>query len=415
MTTYPSAPYQLLPELSPDQFAALKADIAERGVLVAIELDEHGQVLDGHHRLRAWRELRAGGVAVRPYPRVIRRLPGESAKVAHALRLNLTRRHLEAPERRVLAAELRRRGLSLRVIGDALGVSVGTVHNDVSGVQDRTPERIAGADGKRYRSTRPRSEPAIVVNSDRDERRAVEALRTLGESAPGRPLDVRKAEELGRVASLARRRAEPVPPVTQGPSWRVERCDFRELDLADESVDAIVCDPPYTAASLPLWSDLSAWAARVLKPGRLLVAYAGKMALPDHLGRLGEHLDYVWAGATIQPGRRSTIRARMVLTWWRPWLVYSAGPYEPRGWLRDTLTAEGRGEKGPADHPWRQTLGPFVELVTMVTEPGELVVDPFLGQGTTAIAAIESGRRFLGCDVDPAAISLSLERLGPGA
>jgi hypothetical protein len=32
-------PYQVLPDLPPEQFAALKADIAERGVMVAVDVD----------------------------------------------------------------------------------------------------------------------------------------------------------------------------------------------------------------------------------------------------------------------------------------------------------------------------------------------------------------------------------------
>ena len=45
--------YQLLPPLTYDEYQALKADIATRGVQVPIERDEAGNVLDGHHRLRA--------------------------------------------------------------------------------------------------------------------------------------------------------------------------------------------------------------------------------------------------------------------------------------------------------------------------------------------------------------------------
>ncbi|MGH9293786.1 MAG: DNA methyltransferase, partial [Acidimicrobiales bacterium] len=66
------APWQLMPALSDDEYEALKASVAERGVVVAVELDEDGAVLDGHHRLKAWAELRAAGVRVPDYPRVVR-------------------------------------------------------------------------------------------------------------------------------------------------------------------------------------------------------------------------------------------------------------------------------------------------------------------------------------------------------
>lgn len=47
----------LLPCLSEGEFEALKADIAARGVQVPVEYDEHGNILDGHHRVCACQEL----------------------------------------------------------------------------------------------------------------------------------------------------------------------------------------------------------------------------------------------------------------------------------------------------------------------------------------------------------------------
>lgn len=157
--------YQLLPELSPSQFAALKADIAQRGVLVPIELDELGQVLDGHHRLRAWRELRAEGVRLPQYPRAVRRFPDEDAKIAHTLHLNLSRRHLDRKERAALVAGLRRRRWSHRRVADLLGVSHATVARDLAAGTDVPPTHIEGADGKRYKSIRMEPPPSIFVQS----------------------------------------------------------------------------------------------------------------------------------------------------------------------------------------------------------------------------------------------------------
>jgi DNA modification methylase len=51
--------------------------------------------------------------------------------------------------------------------------------------------------------------------------------------------------------------------------------DFREvLDesvLEDDSVDLLLTDPPYGEQHLSIWGDLSKFAARVLRPGKLLV------------------------------------------------------------------------------------------------------------------------------------------------
>src|SRR5438094_10547630 len=49
--------YALLPPLSQEEYGLLKGDIASRGVMVPIELDRNGEILDGKHRLRACKEL----------------------------------------------------------------------------------------------------------------------------------------------------------------------------------------------------------------------------------------------------------------------------------------------------------------------------------------------------------------------
>ena len=78
----------------------------------------------------------------------------------------------------------------------------------------------------------------------------------------------------------------------------------------------------------------------------------------------------------------------------------------------DGKSAEGRG--GPQErplHPWQQALEPVWHWIRQVSEPGELVVDPFLGSGTTAVAAVLEGRRFLGCDLDPGCAETTRRRL----
>jgi DNA modification methylase len=45
-----------------------------------------------------------------------------------------------------------------------------------------------------------------------------------------------------------------------------------------------------------------------------------------------------------------------------------------------------------------------------VTRRGELVLDTFLGSGTTLIAAERTGRRFRGLDIDPAYVDVAVDR-----
>ncbi|MGH9190630.1 MAG: DNA-methyltransferase [Acidimicrobiales bacterium] len=50
----------------------------------------------------------------------------------------------------------------------------------------------------------------------------------------------------------------------------------------------------------------------------------------------------------------------------------------------------------------------FIELYTF---RGDLVLDPFLGSGTTAVAAVQTGRDFIGYDVDPAYVEVAMKRI----
>ena len=50
-------------------------------------------------------------------------------------------------------------------------------------------------------------------------------------------------------------------------------------------------------------------------------------------------------------------------------------------------------------------------VIENLSYENDLVVDPFLGSGTTAVAAKRLGRRFVGCDEDEASVNTTLTRL----
>ncbi len=61
-------------------------------------------------------------------------------------------------------------------------------------------------------------------------------------------------------------------------------------------------------------------------------------------------------------------------------------------------------------HPTVKPVGLVSDAICDVTRHGELVLDVFLGSGTTLIAAERTGRRFAGCDIDPGYVDVALER-----
>ena len=66
---------------------------------------------------------------------------------------------------------------------------------------------------------------------------------------------------------------------------------------------------------------------------------------------------------------------------------------------------------GKRIHPTQKPLDLFRELVRKHSSPGDLVIDPFLGSGTTAVAAIQENRQFAGCDIDESYTQAAKTRL----
>ena len=143
--------YQVMPPLSNEEYAELKNDIAQRGVMVPIEYDEQGNVLDGHHRLQVCAEL-----GITEYPKVIRAGMTEAEKRTHARKLNMARRQLNREQKQELIREQLRETpeKSDRQIARELGVDKNTVNARrvelETGGEIHHLDTTMGADGKQY-------------------------------------------------------------------------------------------------------------------------------------------------------------------------------------------------------------------------------------------------------------------------
>ena len=65
----------------------------------------------------------------------------------------------------------------------------------------------------------------------------------------------------------------------------------------------------------------------------------------------------------------------------------------------------------PRVHPTQKPLALMLALVADFTDPGDLILDPFGGSGTTAVAALRLGRRVIVCELDPRHAAVARERL----
>ena len=144
MTTIASGTqFQLFPELRPDEYEALKADIAERGILVPAEVDQDGQVLDGHHRLRIAGEL---GIDC---PTVQRTFASDDERRAHIIAINVVRRQLDGVARGRWLRELAKlRGVRLGTQGRqrAKSPNLGDIAKEVGVKKSQAQRDVAAAD-----------------------------------------------------------------------------------------------------------------------------------------------------------------------------------------------------------------------------------------------------------------------------
>jgi hypothetical protein len=89
------------------------------------------------------------------------------------------------------------------------------------------------------------------------------------------------------------------------------------------------------------------------------------------------------------------------------------GRHAGRAWYGDK--AQGsvlafRREAADRDHPRSQPVGLVEQCLRNSTTPGDLVYDPFLGSGTTLIAAERLGRRCLAMEIEPRSVQVAIER-----
>lgn len=93
---------------------------------------------------------------------------------------------------------------------------------------------------------------------------------------------------------------------------------------------------------------------------------------------------------------------RQVVIKWKPLLVFIKGnkPQLP-DYLSDLVFSQ-RADK--LLHTWQQGSAEAEHAIKILTAESQIVLDPFLGAGTTAVCAIKLQRRFIGIDIDPNAL-----------
>jgi site-specific DNA-methyltransferase (adenine-specific) len=214
--------------------------------------------------------------------------------------------------------------------------------------------------------------------------------------------------------------------------------------------DACITDPPYGDTSLVWDQRCDGWikaVSRVLKPAasiwvfgsmRFVTTLFGEMEAAgfkyaqdivwekqngsgfhaDRFRRVHEHAVQfyrgAWADVHKEPQFTNDARAKTVRRKTRPTHTghIDAGHYvsEDGGPRLVRSVIDVANEHGNALHPTQKPLGILAPLISYSVPVGGIVVDPFMGSGSTGIAARTLGRQFAGCELKPEYAALLDER-----
>lgn len=190
--------------------------------------------------------------------------------------------------------------------------------------------------------------------------------------------------------------------------------DFRSHFFVDEKFQLIFTDPPYLKENISLYEDLAKLASQVLTDTGSLVCNVGHYNLPHYLNVMCPYLDFWWIMAIVHQtgiGRHNAfpMNNRRLIPTWKPllWFVKKGCQYKGR-YINDSVQSR---KPMKQHHKWEQSPVEALHVIGRLTERGDKVLDPFMGSGTTGVAAITLCRDFTGIDIDPEAFNIASRRL----
>ena len=175
-----------------------------------------------------------------------------------------------------------------------------------------------------------------------------------------------------------------------------------------ESIDLVLTDPPYGRAYFRCYKYLANLCPRVMKDGASLLVIVGHYALEDVVMEFNGKLKYRWVMCLNQEKGPHPRMAMGIEVLWKPVLWYVKRAYPRKGgFFRDMVTISYSKEY----HKWQQDLTWALFFISKLTEKDDLVLDPFVGSGTVALACEQLGRRWIGIDIDERACRITKDRL----
>jgi site-specific DNA-methyltransferase (adenine-specific) len=184
--------------------------------------------------------------------------------------------------------------------------------------------------------------------------------------------------------------------------------------MPDKSVDAVITDPPYGNDTAYNKYDDSRENLSLLVPQfmeQCLRISSGVVVVTCGVKNIFLYPEYTWVLSWVNmAGVGST---QWGFSCWQPIIVYGKDPYlsNGRGRRPDTFLQK-KNEVADVGHPCPKPNNVMRWIVDRtITKQNATILDPFMGTGTTGIAATQFGHGFIGIEIDPTYFAIAERRI----
>lgn len=201
-------------------------------------------------------------------------------------------------------------------------------------------------------------------------------------------------------------------------------------------VDAVVTDPPYEAeahsekrrsridgvpqiAQLPFAaisveqrSLIAEWSAANCSGWFLGFCQAEAVSIwRDELERAGAKYKraMVWCKPDSAPQFNGQMPAQGYESMALAWCGVGHSDWNGGGRRGFFVIPQGTGRVG--GHPTEKPVPLMTELVALFSDSGDTILDPFMGSGTTGVACVKLGRKFIGIEIEPRYFDIACRRI----
>jgi DNA modification methylase len=182
--------------------------------------------------------------------------------------------------------------------------------------------------------------------------------------------------------------------------------------MPDKSVDAVITDPPYgNNTDYSTYHDSRENLVALVEafiPEALRIAKS--VFVTSGVANMWLYPEPTWTLSWVNPAGIGS--SSWGFTCWQPILAYGKDPFlqDGKGRRPDTLFQR-KTDKDNNGHPCAKPDNVMRWIIYRTTREGNTILDPFMGSGTTGVACVQTGRNFIGIEIDPDYFKIAERRI----